>query len=110
VERLSAFAPDLVIEIRSPSTSSYDRKLKRKHYLESGVSELWFVDTDARSIEVWRPSSDEPARVDETLTWSVGDASFELPLGRSSRGSRRSRRRGSTGRIVDPPVTAYSGA
>ena len=46
--------PDLVIEILSPSTRSYDRALKRKYYMEAGVAELWLVDIDERMVEVWR--------------------------------------------------------
>ena len=48
--------PDLVVEVLSPSNRSYDRNLKRRRYLELGVPELWIVDADERTIEVWRPS------------------------------------------------------
>lgn len=37
-------APDLVIEILSPSTAEYDRGSKRAHYAEAGVRELWLID------------------------------------------------------------------
>ncbi len=45
-------APDLVIEILSPSSSEKDRELKRKLYALHGVREYWLVDPDAKSIEV----------------------------------------------------------
>ena len=45
-------APDLVIEILSPSTASLDRNFKRALYARHGVKEFWLVDTDARSITV----------------------------------------------------------
>ena len=45
-------APDLVVEILSPSTESRDRGYKRELYARHGVSEFWLVDPDARSIEV----------------------------------------------------------
>ena len=45
-------APDLVVEILSPSTETRDRTLKRAIYADHGVRELWFVDTIARRIEV----------------------------------------------------------
>jgi Uma2 family endonuclease len=45
-------APDLVVEVLSPSTRRRDRVLKAKRYAEFGVRELWLVDPDARTIEV----------------------------------------------------------
>lgn len=42
---------DLVIEISSPSTSTYDRTTKADTYLYLGVRELWLVDTERRIIE-----------------------------------------------------------
>jgi Uma2 family endonuclease len=49
-------APDLVIEILSPSTSKYDRVKKSKMYYTHGVKEYWIVDPDAKVIEVFTPS------------------------------------------------------
>jgi len=37
-------APDLVIEILSPSTAQLDKKQKRLIYAKAGVKELWLVD------------------------------------------------------------------
>ena len=45
-------APDLVIEILSPSTAGRDRTIKRVLYAKHGVKEYWLVDTDARNITV----------------------------------------------------------
>lgn len=45
-------APDLVVEILSPSTAERDRTLKEKTYHRFGVRELWLVDPEARTIEV----------------------------------------------------------
>jgi len=46
-------APDLVIEILSPSTAYYDLKRKRRVYETAGVREYWIVDPFERSIEVY---------------------------------------------------------
>ena len=47
-------APDLVIEVLSPSTAHRDRTFKRALYARHGIREFWLVDTDAHTIEVLR--------------------------------------------------------
>lgn len=44
-------APDLVVEVLSPSTARMDRLLKLNRYAEAGVREYWLVDPAARTIE-----------------------------------------------------------
>ena len=45
-------APDLVVEILSPSTAERDQTFKRSLYARHGVREYWLVDTDARTVTV----------------------------------------------------------
>lgn len=45
-------APDLVVEILSPSTSERDRVKKRRVYALYGVEELWLVDPENKTVEV----------------------------------------------------------
>ncbi len=52
-ERKMNGAPDLVIEILSPSTEERDRGFKFKRYAQEGVSEYWLVDPINRKIEVY---------------------------------------------------------
>ena len=46
-------APDIVIEILSPSTARRDRGVKRKLYDRQGVLQYWIVDPAAAVVEVW---------------------------------------------------------
>jgi len=45
-------APDLVIEILSPSTARKDRFVKLNKYLEAGVREFWLVDPEYKGVTV----------------------------------------------------------
>jgi len=46
-------APDLVVEILSPSTFHKDLRRKMKVYSESGVQEYWIVDPEMKAIELY---------------------------------------------------------
>ncbi|WP_083940606.1 Uma2 family endonuclease [Rudanella lutea] len=46
-------APDLVVEIISPSSIKLDRNTKFKLYERTGVAEYWIVDPRNQSIEVY---------------------------------------------------------
>lgn len=45
-------SPDLVVEIASPGTASYDRREKRDAYAAAGVREYWIADPASRTIEL----------------------------------------------------------
>ena len=47
-------APDLLIEVLSPSNRKRDQTLKRARYEALGVTEYWLVDPDAKHISVLR--------------------------------------------------------
>ena len=46
-------APDLAVEILSPSTLGIDRDLKRKAYAQFGVVELWLIDPIEKQISLY---------------------------------------------------------
>ena len=46
-------APDLVIEIVSPTTARRDRTVKLDFYRRLGVTEYWVVVPDAEQVELW---------------------------------------------------------
>ena len=45
-------APELVVEVASPSTSGYDRREKQDAYARAGVLEYWVANIEARAVEV----------------------------------------------------------
>jgi Uma2 family endonuclease len=55
VERkLVRSAPDIVVEVSSPSTRKLELVRKRELYERYGVPEYWYVDLDAERVEVFR--------------------------------------------------------
>ncbi len=44
-------APDLVVEVLSPSTAKNDRKHKKEVYAQCGVREYWIVDPISKYVE-----------------------------------------------------------
>lgn len=46
-------APDLIVEILSPSNWTFDRKQKFQAYREAGVNEYWIVDYRKKTVEVF---------------------------------------------------------
>ena len=47
-------APDLVVEVTSPSTAWMDNNIKRRLYREAGVREYWTIDPQAETVVVQR--------------------------------------------------------
>ena len=71
-------APDLVVEIVSPSTADRDRTIKRKLYQRQGVPQYWIVDPEADSVEVWdfAAGATQPSEYTEHLPVRLGGADF----------------------------------
>lgn len=81
-ERGIEAAPDLVVEILSPSTAARDRGIKRERYALYNVPEYWVVDIPNKCVEVYRPDDDpnaiEPAT--ETMRWRPVPGGPELKI------------------------------
>lgn len=63
-------APELVIEILSPSNTTVEMYDKEKLCLENGTKEFWVVDPGLRQVKVSTPDG-------HTITWHSGQ---EIPL------------------------------
>jgi len=81
-------APNLVIEIGSPSTRKRDETIKRRLYERAGVSEYWVVDPETDVVRLYRRSDEGLGRAIE-LSRDAGDVlatpllpGLDLPLAR----------------------------
>jgi len=79
-------APELVIEIGSPSTRRRDETIKKRLYERWGVDEYWIVDPETSVVRVYRREGEKFGRVTE-LSRESGDVlttplldGLELPL------------------------------
>ena len=66
-------APDLVVEILSPTTEDRDRGIKRELYQRQGVRQYWVVNPRDDAVEVWRFQEEPPhERFTRTLPVRLG--------------------------------------
>ena len=56
-------APDLAVEVLSPSTASRDRGIKMRRYAASGIDHYWIIDPRNRTLEAYRLESNGYASV-----------------------------------------------
>lgn len=59
-------APDLAVEVLSPSNARLDRGLKKDRYFASDLTELWLVDLTLRTVEIFLPEAPLTPRVTAT--------------------------------------------
>jgi Uma2 family endonuclease len=53
-EKNASGAPDIAIEVLSPSSRRRDEILKRRLYERTGVPEYWIVDPDLEAVKIYR--------------------------------------------------------
>lgn len=56
-QRFIRSAPDVVVEVSSPSTRALELRRKKDLYEENSVPEYWYVDLEADRLEVYRLES-----------------------------------------------------
>jgi Uma2 family endonuclease len=60
-DRLVSGAPDLAVEVASPTQRRSALRRKAQRYLAAGTQLVWIVWPKHRQIEVWRPGDTQPA-------------------------------------------------
>lgn len=78
----SRIRPLLICEVLSPGSSRHDRITKRRAFQDYGVADYWVVDGDAEAFEIWHPSDERAALIDDRVTWTPSGASdlFDLDV------------------------------
>lgn len=76
-------APDLIVEILSPSTRAKDENLKRRLYEQAGVPNYWIADPDANSVTALRMSGglyEQASPVSDPIELQVGKDAITVDL------------------------------
>jgi Uma2 family endonuclease len=78
-ERYVEGAPDLAIEVLSPSSARIDKVRKLRLYERHGVREYWLADPAADTLEVYRLTTEGRLALQASLSHAAGDV-LETPL------------------------------
>jgi Uma2 family endonuclease len=80
-EPVPLLAPDLAIEILSPSNTPQEMARKRREYFSAGVRLVWIIDLDARTASIYT-APEHPVIVSESQSIDGGSVlpGFALPL------------------------------
>lgn len=80
-EAAPLIAPDLAVEILSPSNTKREMARKLREYFESGALLVWYIDPDPRTVAIY-VSPDDPILLTENDVINGGAAlpGFTLPL------------------------------
>ena len=80
-KRFPRLAPDLAVEVRSPSDRYGDLLGKVALYLQAGVRVVWVVDPNSRTVTIFRPDANA-VTLDDTMTIDGGEVlpDFSAPI------------------------------
>lgn len=77
-------APELVVEVLSPSNSFIDRNIKKRRFLEAGTVEYWLIDPGNKTLEIYSGNAEQPAlyliEQGSVSSLLLPEISFELSL------------------------------
>jgi Uma2 family endonuclease len=76
-------APDLVVEVASPTQYRPDLADKAQQWLDRGVRMVWVVWPERRELDVWLPGSAEPRTLHDEDALEGGEVvpGFSVALG-----------------------------
>jgi Uma2 family endonuclease len=81
LQRVGAYAPDLAIEILSPSNTPAELERKRREYFAAGTKLVWEFDPDARTATVYTTATESTVlTATDTLSGGTVLPGFSLPL------------------------------
>ena len=81
LQRVGNYAPDLAVEILSPSNSRREIERKRNEYFAAGTQLVWIIDPDARTVAVFTdPTTHTVLTAADTLDGGAVLPGFTLPL------------------------------
>ena len=78
-------APDLVVEVLSPSSARMDTKIKLVKYAAAGVREYWLIDPDRERVCVYWSPEDDIATVygpQDDVPVGIFGGEFSVPMSR----------------------------
>jgi Uma2 family endonuclease len=80
--RFPRLAPDLVVEVASPSQRRPEMAAKATLWLSAGASAVWVVWPDVREVDVWLGRREAPTTLGSDGTLDGGDVlpGFALPV------------------------------
>ena len=81
--KLTDIAPDLAVEVISPSNEASDIHFKVLQLLNAGTAQVWIVYPDSRTIVVHGESGAYTLREDDTLSGGEILPGFEIPRRRA---------------------------
>jgi Uma2 family endonuclease len=80
-EPIAALAPDLAVEVLSPSNTAGEMRRKLKDYFLATTQAVWVIDPKGRTVTVYdAPDKSTRFSEEETLTGGSLLPGFELPL------------------------------
>jgi Uma2 family endonuclease len=79
--RFPVFAPEFLIEVRSPGQRAAPLREKMREYMDNGVQLAWLIDPQERTVTIYRPGR-EPEVLDrpKSVAGEGPVAGFELAL------------------------------
>ena len=69
----------LAVEVLSRSSRFYDREFKRDAYFQLGVQQVWLVDIEDRSVDVWHSRAGHDV-VRDVIRWRVPTSALEVTI------------------------------